>query len=123
MSDYDLTEAVEAAADAFALSRFPDARPNDGMTAWESMRPEVRALYRELVLPAVAAAAPFIVAQVEADECAHTALSLIYHRERNDARDERDAALATIGLVRALVEDPHAALVVDRIRAALEMPS
>ena len=64
MSDLDLTEAVEAAAEAFALARFPDARPNDGMTCWESLRPEVRALYRELVLSAVVAAAPFIAAQV-----------------------------------------------------------
>ena len=63
MSDLDLTEAVEAAAEAFALSRFPDAQPNDGMTAWESLRPEVRLLFREVVLPVVTAAAPFIVAQ------------------------------------------------------------
>jgi len=33
---------------------------------------------------------------------------------------ERNEALATLELVRVLVEDPHAALVVDRIRAALE---
>jgi hypothetical protein len=64
VSDLDLTEAVEAASEAFALARFPDARPNDGMTCWESLRPEVRALYRELVLSAVVAAAPFIAAQV-----------------------------------------------------------
>jgi len=33
---------------------------------------------------------------------------------------ERDAALATLAKVAAIVADPHAALVVDRVRAALE---
>jgi len=33
---------------------------------------------------------------------------------------ERDAALATLDKVAAIVADPHAALVVDRIRGVLE---
>jgi len=33
---------------------------------------------------------------------------------------ERDAALATLAKVAAIVADPDAALVVDRVRAALE---
>ena len=33
---------------------------------------------------------------------------------------ERDAALATLGRVAAIVADPHAALVADRVRTALE---
>lgn len=36
---------------------------------------------------------------------------------------ERDAAVATIERVRAIVDDPHAALVVDRIRAILKPSS
>ena len=40
--------------------------------------------------------------------------------DREDTIIERDA---TIGRVRALVADPHAAFVVDRIRAALESTS
>ena len=33
---------------------------------------------------------------------------------------ERDAALTTLAKVAAIVADPHAALVADRVRAALE---
>ena len=36
------------------------------------------------------------------------------------AEHERDAALAALSKVRAIVADPNVALVVDRIRAALE---
>ena len=36
---------------------------------------------------------------------------------------ERDAALAKLARVRAIVADPNAALVVDRVRAALKATS
>jgi hypothetical protein len=39
----------------------------------------------------------------EADECAHTALSLIYRKERDEARDERDAALAKVKIEHGLI--------------------
>jgi len=75
VSDLDLTEAVEAAARAAAdhPAFTGNARPNDGMTMWDSLRPEVQYLLRELVLPLVTAAAPFIEAQVGlvcAESCA-----------------------------------------------------
>jgi len=42
------------------------------------------------------------------------------NRELVKAQAEVKRLLATIAKVRAIVADPHAALVVDRIRAALE---
>ena len=58
MSGLDLTEAVEAAARAAAEHRafVGNARPSDGMSMWDSLRPEVQHLLRELALPLVAAA-------------------------------------------------------------------
>ena len=58
----DLTEAVEAAARAAAEHRafVGNARPNDGMSMWDSLQPDVQHLLRELVLPLVTAAAPLI---------------------------------------------------------------
>lgn len=107
MSDYDLTEAVEAAARAAAdhPAFTGGAHPNDGMMMWDSLRPEVQHLLRELVLPLVAAAVPFIVEAEVADECAHTALSLIYRQERDEARAEYDSLRVEWGeLVEALAE-------------------
>ena len=65
VSGYDLTEAVEAAAHAAAEhpAFVGKARPSDGMSMWDSLQPSVQHLLRELVLPLVAAAAPFIAAQ------------------------------------------------------------
>jgi len=123
VSDLDLTEAVEAAARAASEhSAFVgNARPNDGMTMWDSLRPEVQHLLRELVLPLVAAAAPFVAAQSASDE-AYERLSNLLHLTL-DERNERDA---TIERVRALLGDRNGPLWAVRgvreadIRTALE---
>jgi len=117
MSDLDLTEAVEAAAEAFALARCPKSHPDYGIALWGSMPIETRHLIRELVLPVVAAAAPFIVAQ--ATNADHERLSNLLHLTL-DERNERDE---TIERVRALLADdigPHRVVGMELLRAALE---
>ena len=57
------------------------------------------------------------------EPCKHERLGDLCHNALIEAQHERDEALATIERVRVIVDDPHAALVVDRVRAALEATS
>lgn len=59
MSDYDLTEAVEAAARAHMAIQY--ARTS---WVWDDLSAMDQHAFREFVTPLVAAAAPSIVAQV-----------------------------------------------------------
>lgn len=72
MTDLDLTEAVEAAARAWfergQAGRMDAGRLNNDGTPirWEQITDMDRHAFREIVLPIVAAAVPFIVAQAQA---------------------------------------------------------
>jgi len=54
----ELTEAVEAGAQALLRYQFPDA-----VGGWEVVPPMTKHALREIVTPIIAAAAPFIEAQ------------------------------------------------------------
>lgn len=71
MTDLDLTEAVEAAAQALLRHQFPTAHGN-----WEDIAPLMKYKLREIVLPVVAAAAP-LIAEQSGTECGRWAVVLL----------------------------------------------